>query len=100
MAQVKRYFELNEGSSTRFWEVWLDGVEVRTRHGRIGSGGQAQVEGLGSPQEAEEHSQKLILQKTIEGYAEVDRSGVDDEDDDDVPTERVAGGSEEDETKG
>lgn len=89
MAQVKRYFELSEGSSVRFWEVWIDGVEVRTRHGRIGSGGQAEVEGLASPREAEEHSQKLILQKTIEGYAEVDRTGADDEDDDDVPTERV-----------
>lgn len=99
MAQVKRYFELTEGSSTRFWEVWIDGVEVRTRHGRIGSGGQTGVEGLASPQEAEEHSQKLILQKTIEGYNEVDRSGADDEDDDDVPTERVAGGDEEDQAK-
>ena len=71
--------------------VWVDGVEVRTRHGRIGTGGQADVEGLSTPQEAEEHTQKLILQKTIEGYAEVDRSGADDEDADDVPTERVKG---------
>ena len=54
MAQVKRYFELAEGSSTRFWEVWIDGVEVRTRHGRIGSGGQAQVEGLATPQDVPE----------------------------------------------
>ena len=91
MAQVKRYFELADGASTQFWEVWVDGVEVRTRHGRIGTGGQADVEGLSTPQEAEEHTQKLILQKTIEGYAEVDRSGADDEDADDVPTERVKG---------
>ena len=32
-----------EGSSSKFWEVWVEGVNMYTQYGRIGSKGQTTV---------------------------------------------------------
>ena len=32
---AKRYFEFVEGTSSKFWEVWIDGNSVLTRYGKI-----------------------------------------------------------------
>ncbi|MDP1823477.1 MAG: WGR domain-containing protein [Archangium sp.] len=39
----KRYFELVEGTSSKFWEVWREGASVNTRYGRIGASGQTTI---------------------------------------------------------
>lgn len=63
-------FEFVEGSSSKFWEVWRDGTEVRTRYGRIGSDGQTTVKDEGDEAKAEKLYTKLIAEKTKKGYSE------------------------------
>ena len=43
-----RRFELVEGSSSKFWEIELDGWDVTVRFGRIGTQGQAKTKSLAS----------------------------------------------------
>ena len=38
-----RRFELVEGTSSKFWEVWVTGNEMTTRWGRIGTEGQTKA---------------------------------------------------------
>ena len=38
-----RRFELVSGKSSKFWEVSVDGTDVTTRYGRIGTGGQSKT---------------------------------------------------------
>jgi hypothetical protein len=37
MAAQKRYFEFSDGTSNKFWEVWVEGHQVFTRYGKIGA---------------------------------------------------------------
>jgi predicted DNA-binding WGR domain protein len=67
----KRRFEFVEGSSSKFWEVWRTGSEVRTRYGRIGADGQTTVKDEGTDAAAEKLYNKLIGEKTKKGYEEV-----------------------------
>ncbi len=67
----KRRFEFVEGSSSKFWEIWRTGSEVRTRYGRIGADGQTTVKDEGTDAAAEKLSTKLIGEKTKKGYEEV-----------------------------
>ncbi|MBL8915275.1 MAG: WGR domain-containing protein [Archangium sp.] len=66
----KRYFEFSEGSSNKFWEVWIDGNKLMTRYGKIGAGGQTTVKDEGSPAGAQKLYDKLIREKTGKGYQE------------------------------
>jgi predicted DNA-binding WGR domain protein len=66
----KRMFEFVEGSSAKFWEIWRDGEEVRTRYGRIGSDGQTTVKSEGDEAKAQKLYDKLIKEKTGKGYVE------------------------------
>lgn len=43
----KRYFEFSEGTSNKFWEVWVEGAKVLTRYGKIGASGQTTVKDEG-----------------------------------------------------
>jgi predicted DNA-binding WGR domain protein len=67
----KRRFEFVEGSSSKFWEIWRTGSEVRTRYGRIGADGQTTVKDEGTDAAAEKLHAKLISEKTKKGYEEV-----------------------------
>jgi uncharacterized protein (TIGR02996 family) len=67
---AKRYFEFSEGSSNKFWEVWVDGTKVLTRYGKIGAAGQTTVKDEGSPAGAQKLHDKLVGEKTKKGYAE------------------------------
>lgn len=42
-----RRFELVEGGSSKFWEVWTQGSELLVRFGRIGTAGQIKSKALG-----------------------------------------------------
>lgn len=69
---AKRYFEFVEGTSSKFWEIWIEGTEVRTRYGRIGAAGQTTVKEQGSAAAAKKLHDSLVAEKTKKGYVEVD----------------------------
>src|SRR5436853_7928135 len=70
MALTKRYFELVEGTSSKFWEIRGEGNVVYTRYGRIGSDGQTTMKDQGSAEGAQKLYDKLIKEKIGKGYEE------------------------------
>jgi predicted DNA-binding WGR domain protein len=66
----KRHFELVEGSSSKFWEVWVAGCQMFTRYGRIGSGGQTTIKDYPDEAGASKAMEKMIREKTGKGYVE------------------------------
>jgi uncharacterized protein (TIGR02996 family) len=70
-----RYFEFNEGTSNKFWEVSLDGNSVRTRYGKIGTPGQQTIKDFSSKPDAQKELDKLVAEKTKKGYAETAAGG-------------------------
>lgn len=67
---AKRYFEFVEGTSNKFWEIWIDGTKVLTRYGKIGANGQTTVKNEASPADAQKLHDKLVREKTGKGYVE------------------------------
>jgi cell wall assembly regulator SMI1/predicted DNA-binding WGR domain protein len=67
---AKRYFEFVEGTSSKFWEIWVDGTKVMTRYGRIGASGQTTEKDEGAVDKAKKLHDKLIVEKTKKGYVE------------------------------
>src|SRR5258708_2771146 len=65
-----RHFELVEGTSSKFWEIALEGTSVITRYGRIGADGQSTTKELDSKAEAFKEYDKLVAEKTKKGYEE------------------------------
>ncbi len=72
---AKRYFEFSEGSSNKFWEVWIDGTSVLTRYGKIGASGQTTVKDEGDAAAAQKLHDKLVKEKTGKGYQEKSSGG-------------------------
>jgi uncharacterized protein (TIGR02996 family) len=70
-----RYFELIEGSSSKFWEIVVEGTEVKTRYGKIGTAGQETVKEQGSKGDAFKEYDKLVAEKMKKGYRELAASG-------------------------
>ncbi|MFO1495655.1 MAG: DUF4132 domain-containing protein [Lysobacterales bacterium] len=66
-----RRFECVEGGSSKFWEVALDGEQIRVRFGRIGTAGQTQTRACASAAAAQAEQDRLIREKTGKGYREV-----------------------------
>ncbi len=68
---AKRYFEFVEGTSSKFWEVWIDAdTKVMTRYGKIGAGGQTTIKDEGTVDKAQKLFDKLVREKTGKGYLE------------------------------
>jgi predicted DNA-binding WGR domain protein len=65
-----RYFEFVEGTSSKFWEIKLDGDSFTTRYGKIGTPGQETLKDMGSAEKAKKEYDKLIAEKTKKGYVE------------------------------
>jgi predicted DNA-binding WGR domain protein len=65
-----RYFEFVEGSSSKFWEIALDGTSFTTRYGKIGTDGQQSLKEYDSAAKAEAEYKKLVAEKTKKGYLE------------------------------
>jgi DNA ligase-1 len=65
-----RYFELVDGSSSKFWEIKLDGSSFTTRFGRIGTDGQSSEKDFDSKDQAKKEYDKLVAEKTKKGYVE------------------------------
>jgi DNA ligase 1 len=72
----KRYFELVEGTSSKFWEVWQSGCDMTTRWGKIGTAGQSKTKAFKDEAAAAAVVAKLIEEKTGDGYVEKRASGV------------------------
>lgn len=70
-------YEFVEGTSSKFWEIELEGSSFTTRWGRIGTDGQEKTKDYGSPAEAKKEYDKLIASKVKSGYQLVDGGGDD-----------------------
>jgi predicted DNA-binding WGR domain protein len=66
----RRRFELVDAKSNKFWEVWVEGSNVYTQYGRIGSTGQTTLKAHGDEGAARRAMDKLIAEKTGKGYKE------------------------------
>jgi predicted DNA-binding WGR domain protein len=65
-----RYFEFVEGTSSKFWEIQLDGTSFTTRYGKIGTPGQETLKEFDTADKAKKEYDKLVAEKTKKGYAE------------------------------
>ena len=65
-----RYFELVEGKSSKFWQIEVDGAELTTTWGRIGTAGQRKTKSFDDAAKAATEAAKLIAEKTGKGYSE------------------------------
>ena len=66
----KRYFEFVEGTSSKFWEVWIDGNEVVTQWGKIGTEGRETRKEFPDAAKTKVEYDKLVAEKTKKGYVE------------------------------
>lgn len=68
----RRRFELQEGRSSKFWEVSVDGAALTTTWGRTGgSSSSSTTKAFASPAAAQAAAARLVSEKTRKGYAEV-----------------------------
>ena len=65
-----RHFEFVEGSSKKFWEIWMDGNSFCTKYGRIGTDGQETVKEFDSLDKAKKEYEKIVAEKVKKGYVE------------------------------
>lgn len=65
-----REFEYADGKSFKFWKIEVQGTDVVTQYGRIGTTGQETRKSFGSPADAQKEHDKLVSEKTRKGYAE------------------------------
>jgi predicted DNA-binding WGR domain protein len=70
-----REFEYADGKSFKFWKIDLQGKDVITRYGRIGSDGQETKKSFGSVADATKAYDKLLAEKTSKGYVEKSGGG-------------------------
>ncbi len=68
---MARRFEFEEGGSSKFWEVSVDGSDMTVTYGRIGTSGQTKTKSFATSDAAQKEADKLVLEKTKKGYAEV-----------------------------
>ncbi|HEX5272694.1 MAG TPA: WGR and DUF4132 domain-containing protein, partial [Gemmataceae bacterium] len=66
----RRDFHFQEGSSSKFWAIEVDGSRFTVQFGRLGAAGQAQIKEFANPAEAQQAADKLIAEKTKKGYTE------------------------------
>jgi predicted DNA-binding WGR domain protein len=66
----KRHFEFVEGSSKKFWEIWMDGSSFVTKYGRLGTDGQETIKEFDTTDKAKKEYEKLVAEKTKKGYVE------------------------------
>lgn len=75
IASSSVYLELSEGSSHKFYEVTVNGVEVTIRYGRIGTAGQSSNSTYATPEKAQVEATKKINEKLRKGYVRVPSRG-------------------------
>jgi DNA ligase 1 len=70
-ATSPRMFEFTEGTSNKFWEVVLNGMEVVVRFGKIGTAGMTKPKTFPSDAAAKKYYDDLIAEKIGKGYVEI-----------------------------
>jgi len=66
-----------EGSSSKFWEVSVEGSSFTVVYGRIGTAGTRKTTAAASEEAAQNEADKLIREKTKKGYQEIGGAAVD-----------------------
>jgi DNA ligase-1 len=66
-----RRFEFTEGSSSKFWEISVAGVEITVRYGRTGTQGQSNVKTFPTQEAAAKQVAKQCAEKVGKGYQEI-----------------------------
>ena len=69
-AGEKRDFECVEGTTSKFWEVSVNGADLTTRWGRIGTSGQTKTKAFPDAARAQAEADKLVESKVEGGYVE------------------------------
>jgi predicted DNA-binding WGR domain protein len=64
-------YEFVEGTSSKFWEITLEGSSFKTKYGRIGTDGTVTQKDYDSPDKAKKEYDKLIAEKVKKGYQPV-----------------------------
>lgn len=64
-------YEFDDGKSSKFWEIQLDGDSFTVRYGRLGTDGQTSTKVYADAEAAQKEADKLIQSKTKKGYVEV-----------------------------
>ncbi|MBF6594737.1 MAG: WGR domain-containing protein [Thermaceae bacterium] len=72
---MKKYLELVDGNSSKFWEIEQQDNQLIIRYGKIGSSGQTIEKAFSDAEAAQKEFDKLLREKTNKGYAEVTQSG-------------------------
>jgi DNA ligase-1 len=72
-AKTKRYFECVEDGASKFWEIWMEGKDVSTSWGKIGTAGQTKTKNFADEAKAKKEYDKLLEEKTEKGYIEKKR---------------------------
>jgi predicted DNA-binding WGR domain protein len=67
-----RRFEYVGDKSSKFWEIRVIGASFTVCYGKIGTDGQTQTKEFADVGSAEKQAKKLIAEKTVKGYREVD----------------------------
>ncbi len=62
------HLELSEGTSNKFWEVWVEGSMLHVRFGRIGTEGQTKPKKFKTPEAAGSERDALVASKRKKGY--------------------------------
>jgi predicted DNA-binding WGR domain protein len=70
MRRMQR-FEYIAGTAAKFWTIECRGTSVTTSWGRIGTAGQTKTKDFGSVAAAQKAEERLLREKTREGYAAV-----------------------------
>ena len=70
-----RYFEFVEGNSAKFWEIRIEGTDVTTRYGKIGTDGRETTKSFKDAEAAENFAEKQITSKTDKGYVKTEPAG-------------------------
>jgi DNA ligase-1 len=65
-----RHFEFVEGTSSKFWEVWVMGCRMTAKYGRIGSQGATTIKDFPTEEAANKAAEKKVAEKLREGYVE------------------------------
>lgn len=65
-----REFEYADGKSFKFWKIEVQGTDVVTQYGRIGTTGQETRKSFESLPAAQKEHDKLVSEKTRKGYVE------------------------------
>jgi predicted DNA-binding WGR domain protein len=69
-----RRFEFSEGSSNKFWTVWVEGTSLMTKYGKIGASGSQTVKDFGTAEKVQKEYDKIVAEKTKKGYEEVENT--------------------------